>query len=62
MKHDLHGELWSFLLKVLSQGGAIRLDYTAGKYPSYEHYAARLDEAARERADELEALLGRERT
>lgn len=48
---DDDGEFWSFLRNVLEQGGAIRLDYDAGKYPSYEHYSARLDEAARERAD-----------
>lgn len=52
-----HGELWSFFRRLLSQGGDIQMDYNAGKYRSYEHYAARLDAAARERADEfLQAL------
>lgn len=53
----LNDELWSFLCKVLSQGGAIQQDYNAGHYPSYEHYSARLDEAARERADQLAPLI-----
>lgn len=51
------GKLWSFLRRVMDQGGAIQMDYQAGKYESYEHYSARLDEAARERTDELEELL-----
>lgn len=46
------GKLWSFLRRVLEQGSAIQQDYTAGKYRTYEDYAARIDEAARERADE----------
>lgn len=53
-----HGELWSFLRSVLSQGGAIQQDYEAGKFKCYEEYSARVDAAARERADELEALIG----
>ena len=47
------GELWSFMRKVLSQGGDIWLDH---REKSHEHYAIRLDAAARERADELEKL------
>ena len=45
------GEVWSLFRRIIEQGGAIQQDYAAGKYPSYEHYSARLDEAARERAD-----------
>ena len=45
------GEFWSFLRRVLAQGAVIQQDYRAGKYPTYEHYLARMDEAARERAD-----------
>ena len=47
--------LWSFLRNVLSQGRDIYLDHE-GK--GYEEYSARLDAAARERADELERALG----
>lgn len=47
------GEVWSFMRRVLSQGGDIRLDYQAGKYKGYEEYSARLDAAARERADQF---------
>jgi hypothetical protein len=52
MKID-EGELWSFFRTLLAQGGAIQLDYNAGKYAGYEEYSARLDAAARERADEF---------
>lgn len=55
------GRLWSMLRAVLEQGAAIQQDYAAGKYPSYEHYAARIDEVARERADALTAALAAER-
>lgn len=48
------GELWSFCRKLLSQGKDIHLDHEA---KSYEQYSARLDAAARERGDELEAML-----
>lgn len=44
------GELWSFFRKLLSQGGDIWLDH---QQKSYEEYSARLDAAARERADEF---------
>jgi hypothetical protein len=47
--------LWSFLRNVLEQGCAIQLDYEAGNFASYEHYSARLDEAARERESQLAA-------
>lgn len=43
------GELWSFFRRVLDQGRAIAMDERAGKYPTYEHLSARMDEAARER-------------
>lgn len=46
------GSLWSFMRSVLSQGGAIQQDYQSGKYNDYEGYSARLDCAARERADQ----------
>lgn len=46
--------LWSFLRNVLEQGAAINQDNMAGKFPTYEHWSARMDEAARERADQLE--------
>jgi hypothetical protein len=48
---------WSFLLSVLHQGTAIQMDYTAGKFPSYEHFAQHMDAAARDRDDELEQAL-----
>lgn len=51
------GRLWSFCRKLLDQGGAISRDYIAGQYGTYEEYSARLDEAARERGDELTAML-----
>lgn len=47
------GEVWSFMRRVLSQGGDIQIDYQAGKYKGYEEYSARLDAAARERADQF---------
>lgn len=57
------GEVWSMLRRVLEQGAAIQQDYAAGKYASYEHYSARVDEAARERVPEftvkLDAMSGR---
>lgn len=46
------GELWSFFRRVLEQGRAIAMDEAAGKYPTYEHLSARLDEAARERVEQ----------
>lgn len=48
------GELWSFVRKLLSQGGDIWLDH---QNKGYEQYSARLDVAARERAEELMSLL-----
>ncbi len=47
---------WSLVRSILEQGAAIQQDYEAGKYPSYEHYSARVDEAARERADAIAKL------
>lgn len=52
------GELWSWVRSVLSQGASIQQDYMHNNiYPTYEHYSARLDCAAIERADELTARL-----
>jgi hypothetical protein len=48
------GELWSFLRSTLSQGGDIWIDHQT---KGYEQYSARLDAAARERADTLVALM-----
>ncbi|MGH8217377.1 MAG: hypothetical protein ACREUT_02220 [Steroidobacteraceae bacterium] len=47
------GRLWSFLRDVLRQGGAIEADSVAGKYESYEHLSAHVDEAARKRVEEF---------
>src|SRR5690348_5354410 len=47
------GKLWSFLRKVLSQGGDIQMDHT-GK--SYEQYSARLDAAAGELVEQFASL------
>lgn len=52
------GELWSLIRRVLDQGTAIQQDYAAGKYPTYEHLQARLDEAARERVPAFLAIYG----
>jgi len=51
------GELWSWVRSVMSQGVSINQDYAAGNLKGYEAYSARLDAAARERADELLARL-----
>lgn len=48
-----NGEIWSAIRTLLEQGAAIQQDYAAGKYEGYEHYSARLDEAARERVEWL---------
>jgi hypothetical protein len=48
--------LWSLIRAVLEQGYAIAKDDAAGKYPTHEHLSARLDEAARERETEFEAM------
>jgi hypothetical protein len=52
------GELWSLMRSILSQGASIRSDYFEGATSNYEAYSARLDTAARERADELLAAHG----
>lgn len=52
--------LWAFLRYVLSQGAAIETDYRAGKWPSYEGYSARMDAAARDRAEEFTKALEKE--
>ncbi len=45
--------LWSFLRNVLMQGAAIEQDSVQGRFETYEHFSARMDEAAREREAEL---------
>jgi hypothetical protein len=49
--------LWSFLRDVLVQGTAIQQDWEHGNLNTYEAYAARMDQAAREREDQLEQAL-----
>lgn len=51
---------WSFIRRVLEQGMAIQQDNAAGKYPTYEHLMCRVDEAARERDEQLTALSAKE--
>lgn len=51
------GDLWSFIRRVMVQGGSQQQDYAAGKYADYEELSARMDAAARERLPELLALL-----
>ena len=46
---DRQGELWSFIRKCMSQGGAILTDYNEGEY---EGCASRLDAAVREQVEE----------
>jgi hypothetical protein len=46
------GELWSWVRRVMSQGGTIHQDH---QHKTYEQYSARLDAAAAERAEELAA-------
>lgn len=46
---------WSFIRRVLEQGASIQQDYAAGKYPTYEQFSARIDEAARERLATISA-------
>lgn len=48
------GKLWSFLRNVLQQGGAISQDHADA---GYEQHSARLDAAARERAEQLTAMI-----
>jgi hypothetical protein len=48
---------WSFCRTLLMQGTAIQQDADVGKYPTYEHQSARVDEAARERAEVLDAVV-----
>jgi hypothetical protein len=50
-----HGKLWLFMRSVLEQGRSIQMDNATGKYERYEQLSARIDCAARERADEFEA-------
>lgn len=48
------GEMWTFVRSVLSQGAAIAQGHLGGvKYPDFEAYQRKLDEVARERAEEL---------
>lgn len=58
----LEREAWGFLRNVLNQGMAIQMDYQGGKYETYEHLSARLDEAARERCDQMVAAINNART
>ena len=57
MKLLTEGELWSFVRSVMSHGAVIHQDYMAGKHKTYEHYSARMDAAAAERAEELWARM-----
>lgn len=50
-------EAWSFLRNVLAQGMAIQMDAAAGKYQRSEEVSIRLDGAARERRDQMQAAL-----
>ena len=52
------GKAWSWIRSVLGQGQAQQADYASGKYSGYEAYSARVDEAAREREEELREFLG----
>lgn len=49
------GELWSLVRSLISQGTYIQMDASAGKYQTSEEVFMRIDEAAREKADEIEA-------
>jgi hypothetical protein len=53
----LDREACSFLRNVLSQGMAIQMDAAAGRYQRSEEVSIRLDAAARERRDQMEAAL-----
>ncbi len=47
-------EMWTFVRSVLSQGAAITQGHLGGvKYPDFEAYSRKLDDVARERAEEL---------
>lgn len=51
-------DLWSLVRSVMCQGISINDDYHHGKrFASYEEYSARIDEAARERAEGLLAVI-----
>lgn len=53
-------DLWSFIRNVLTQGHAQQMDYDAGKYPGgYEEFCAHFEDAARDRVEELEAIIAR---
>ncbi len=51
-----HNSLWSLIRAVLQQGEAIGLDHQNGNLGAFEHYSARLDEAAREREADFTEL------
>lgn len=55
-----HKLLWSLIRAVLTQGAAIEMDSSAGKFASSEDYFQRFDEAAREREPEFDTLLYRD--
>jgi hypothetical protein len=53
------GEMWTFVRSVLSQGATITQGHLGGlKYPDFEAYNRKLDEVARERAEELALRIG----
>ena len=49
------GELWSFMRSVLTQGVDIWHDHNGHNHKDYEVYSARIDVAARERAEAWQA-------
>lgn len=54
-------DLVMFIRSTLTQGAAIHQEYTGGlKFPNYEAYSRRIDEAAKERAEVLEILISKD--
>lgn len=54
-------DLVVLMRNVLTQGAAIHHEYTGGmKFPNYEAYSRRIDEAAKERAEALEILISKD--
>ena len=49
---------WLFIRRILCQGHAQQQDYASGKYENYEWFMSRVDEAARERLEQLWQLVG----
>ena len=55
------GEIWAFLRRVLAQGAAINQGHLSGlKWPDFEEYSRKLDDAARERTEELARIIKKE--